>query len=83
MKYLLFFSAIFLAGLAKAQVDSALRYNISSMTYRDAVDAKMAQLYIENPQDTTEGGDLNDFRRKSEFRAPHKCPPLLPEERFW
>ncbi len=74
MKHTLFLCLLLISsGLIYAQttVDSALRFNLSSMNYSDAVDVKVSLLQAVTPTDTTEGGDINEFSRKAAYREKY------------
>jgi len=65
-----------LCSMMRAQtlVDSALRFNITSIPYNTAQAAKTAQLQAADPADTTEGGDVHEFIRQSAYRQQNISP---------
>ena len=75
MKKTLLLCLLMYAGMLHAQtlVDSALMFNMSSMSYQQAVLAKQGQIQTANPTDTTEGSVVNEFTRRAVMRAKLFC----------
>jgi hypothetical protein len=58
---------------AQTLVDSALRYNTPALSYNAAKESKLLELQTANPADTTEGGDVNEFKLRAQYRERNIC----------